>query len=316
MLRSNSDAADQPPAESQPSEPGMQLRIALPGGGESRLVVPPRCTVGELKARLAAEGTTGAADGRLFRTGGGPELTEAAQLASCCPDGQLALVVSEPVAQPAEPAAAAAAGPAVGSPEPCVPPPAAGKKRLTFLDSHEVRITIIETDEFGDTGDPRRLQSINMIFYDRGLRVRERPPPPPNRLPVPSLTAALCAADRTKLHDGPSTDSALLDKLIVAFFEKVGGVAVPQPPPPPPCVLCRHARCRGYVRSSLQFLSATEATLRGVLRMRAVCGVLRMCALRLCAACVRLVCLFARRLGREVVTGGGVSTPPGHHPQR
>lgn len=176
--------------EPEPEEPpAFHVNVMTPAGTQSRVTLRPDSTIAELKALVAQQEGMEAtvAVHRLFSPTGGPELQNTATLRESGISSSSLLLLSPP--EPPElQAEGGATGAGVGGGAAAAAaagvvdaPPTRLKRRVSFSES----LQELMADEESPVVDP--------------LEHAEGP---------------------LKENDGPSVDSALLDRLIVAFFEK------------------------------------------------------------------------------------------------
>jgi hypothetical protein len=177
----------EPEPEPEPEEsPAFHVNVMTPAGMQSRVTLRPDSTIAELKALVAQqEGMEATAVHRLFSPTGGPELQNTSTLRGNGISSSSLLLLSppEPHSLRAEGSAAGAGisgGAAAASVTVDARPPARLKRQVSFSES---------------------LQEL--VADDESVVV-----------PLEHAEGPL------KENDGPSIDSALLDRLIVAFFEK------------------------------------------------------------------------------------------------
>lgn len=190
---------DEPEPEPEPlGSAALQINVMSPAGNQCRITMRPDQTVGELKALVAQhDGMEASAVHRLFSPTGGPELQNMATLRQCGISDSSLLLLSPPerdaddgsgrTSDTSSAGVAQGGGGAAGD-------RSAGGGSATAVDAPPTRLK-------------RRVsfsESLQELVADDESTT----------MPLEHAEGPL------KENDGPSVDSALLDRLIVAFFEK------------------------------------------------------------------------------------------------
>ena len=201
-------SGDEPEPEPEPElveEAALQVNVMSPAGNQCRVTMRPDNTVGELKALVAQQdGMQASAVHRLFLPTGGPELQNMATLRQCGISDTSLLLLPPPE---------------------CDTDGAAGCTTDTSSGGVAVAAVVPQAGGDGGAGEmmaggdaasaldapPTRLK--RRVSFSESLQERVADDES-LQMPLEHAEGPL------KENDGPSVDSALLDRLIVAFFEK------------------------------------------------------------------------------------------------
>jgi hypothetical protein len=197
-------SGDEPEPEPEPlGSAALQVNVMSPAGTQCRITMRPDDTVGELKALVAQQdGMEASAVHRLFSPTGGPELQNMATLRQCGISDSSLLLLSQPECADG------------------------GSGRTSDTSSGDVAVTSVVAQAGGDGAEERkagggsasavdapRTRLKRRVSFSESLQER-----------VADDESAMVPLEHAegplKENDGPSVDSALLDRLIVAFFEK------------------------------------------------------------------------------------------------
>jgi hypothetical protein len=207
-------SGDEPEPEPEPLEPpAFQVNVMTPAGTQCRVTLHPDSTIGDLKALVAEQdGMEASAVHRLFSPTGGPELQNAATLSQSGISDSSLLLLSPPEGRVEEGATSAAAGVGGGGGGGGSTGGGSGGSSAAAGGGGGGGGGGAAAAVAGSTdAPPTRLK--RRVSFSESLQERVADD-------ETAKTPLEHAEGPLKENDGPSIDSALLDRLIVAFFEK------------------------------------------------------------------------------------------------